>query len=109
MSATAGMFWGVLFIGAGATLALSLVMPSAGTIRHWRTPTRMVAIPVPPRPRPVARTPEPMPEVVDPYAEEDPLYRMVRSGLPLGTPNEHAVTLEICRRLRASDWRVDTG
>lgn len=35
------------------------------------------------------------------FQEDDPLYRAIRSGLPLDTPREHDVTCEILRRVRA--------
>lgn len=47
--------------------------------------------------------PQPAPAswAVELFREDDRRYRAIRSGLPLGTPDEHAVTIEIMRRLDA--------
>ena len=39
--------------------------------------------------------------LVELFREDDPLYRAIRSGLPLDLPDEHAVTLSIMRRVTA--------
>lgn len=59
-----------------------------------------------PDPAPVLGPPEPTQTprasyLVELFREDDPLYRAIRSGLPLDLPDEHAVTLSIMRRVTA--------